>query len=114
VLLDFWATWCPPCREEMPFLVKIAKEYEGKGVVFVAASDDVADTAREEITAFAAKVNGLENFAAFNTMALSRAYKIEALPTLYFIGPDGKMIAGRRGLVTESYVRDMIEEHLPK
>ncbi|HVG58695.1 MAG TPA: redoxin domain-containing protein, partial [Hyalangium sp.] len=35
VMLDFWATWCPPCQEEMPSLVKLAKEYESQGLVFV-------------------------------------------------------------------------------
>ena len=40
VMLDFWATWCPPCREEIPSLVKLTKEYESKGLTFVAASRD--------------------------------------------------------------------------
>ncbi|MFL5319148.1 MAG: TlpA family protein disulfide reductase, partial [Myxococcaceae bacterium] len=112
VVLDFWGTWCGPCREEMPYLVKVAKEYEKKGVVFVAAADDASS--REDITEFAAKVPGLENYAAFSTDALAHAYKVEAFPTMYFIAPDGKVILGHRALVSESWFRDTIEEHLPK
>src|SRR6266567_8042872 len=40
VVLNFWATWCVPCREEMPMFVEMEKEYGPRGVVFVAASLD--------------------------------------------------------------------------
>ncbi|HZH04648.1 MAG TPA: TlpA disulfide reductase family protein, partial [Myxococcaceae bacterium] len=40
VMLDFWATWCPPCVEEMPSLLKLAREYEGRGLTLVAANRD--------------------------------------------------------------------------
>ncbi len=43
-VVNFWATWCGPCREEMPRLQKIADEYAARGVVFVAVSLDEADT----------------------------------------------------------------------
>jgi thiol-disulfide isomerase/thioredoxin len=44
VVLNFWATWCMPCREEMPMLSKLAPKYEEKGVAFLAASIDDAQT----------------------------------------------------------------------
>ena len=40
VVLNFWATWCVPCREEMPLLVNIQKRYESKGVVVIGVSAD--------------------------------------------------------------------------
>ncbi len=54
VVLNFWATWCPPCREELPMLNKLAKEYDGKNVVFIAASIDDAQT-RNKIPGFLEK-----------------------------------------------------------
>lgn len=44
VVLNFWATWCPPCREEMPLLDDLQKRYAGQGVVFIGASTDDAGT----------------------------------------------------------------------
>src|SRR5947209_12890583 len=44
VVLNFWATWCMPCREEMPMLVETEKQYAARGVVFVAASLDDSKT----------------------------------------------------------------------
>ncbi|MBK7861830.1 MAG: TlpA family protein disulfide reductase [Archangiaceae bacterium] len=65
VLLDFWATWCPPCREEMPWLVDLGREYGPKGVRFVAASRDDEDEWRPLVSEYAKKqVPGLEAYAA--------------------------------------------------
>lgn len=114
VVLDFWATWCPPCREEMPWLVELAKKYEGRGVTFVAVSEDDPDIAKAEITRYAAQVPGLTKYVAYSQEGLGPRFQVQALPTLYIIGADGKIIAGRRGQTTESFVRDTIEEHLPK
>ncbi len=67
VLLDFWATWCPPCREEMPWLVSLEKEFEAKGVRFVAASED---DERPLVGIYAKdKVLGLEPYAVFSNAA---------------------------------------------
>ena len=54
VVLNFWATWCIPCREEMPLLVNIQKLYESKGVVVIGASADDEGT-QAQIPPFIAK-----------------------------------------------------------
>lgn len=51
VVLNFWATWCSPCREELPMLDKLSKEYVDKNVVFIAASIDDAQT-KDKIPGF--------------------------------------------------------------
>ena len=51
VVLNMWATWCLPCREEMPMMVEAAKVWSGKGVVFIAASLDDSKT-KKNIPAF--------------------------------------------------------------
>src|SRR5277367_7065442 len=70
VLVDFWATFCAPCVEEMPVLVKLAREYEPQGLVFVAPSLDDPDRAVVEVGAFIdRRVPGLAPYAAFGNDA---------------------------------------------
>lgn len=46
LVINFWATWCPPCREEMPYFSRISEQYAEKGVQFVGLSTDTAETIR--------------------------------------------------------------------
>ncbi|WP_141593258.1 MULTISPECIES: TlpA disulfide reductase family protein [unclassified Myxococcus] len=113
VMLDFWATWCPPCREEMPALVKLAKEYEPQGLVFVAASRDDGDRAPKLVEAFMR--NHLPELAPYVVYAddnVARAFQVSALPTLYFLDRDGKVIDAQRGALSEDGIRRRIERAL--
>jgi thiol-disulfide isomerase/thioredoxin len=104
VLIDFWATWCSPCREEMPWLVELAKEYEAKGVRFVAAASP--DDARPDVGVYAKDtVKGLDRYAAFVDPDTAHRFKVEALPSLYVIGRDGKIFASSRGETSAWRVR---------
>ena len=114
VMLDFWATWCPPCREEMPSLVKLAKQYEGKGLAFVAASRDDADSWKDDVGSFSAQysLSGLGQHVVFADDETSDAYKLEVLPTMFFIGPKGELLGSYSGYTSEDTLRDRIERAL--
>jgi thiol-disulfide isomerase/thioredoxin len=113
VMLDFWATWCPPCVEEMPSLVKLAKEYEARGVVFVAANRDDADEARAKVSVFSQRrVPDLPPFVAFPESSTAIDYKVVALPTLYFLDRQGRVVAGNTGYATERQLRQRLENAL--
>lgn len=114
VMVDFWATWCGPCRAEMPFLIKLAKEYESKNVAFIAVSQDDPDTAEEDIREFTKDFPKLAPYVAYTTEEVARAYKIEALPTMYLVGPDGKIVAGHRAMMDEDDLREMLEKYRPQ
>jgi len=113
VMLDFWATWCPPCQEEMPSLVKLAKEYESQGLVFVAASRDDDDVKEEVVTQFVNRfLPELAPYVVYANDEVAMAFKVEALPTLYFLDRDGKVTDAVRGMMSEPAIRRRIENAL--
>ncbi len=115
VMLDFWATWCPPCVEEMPMLVKVAKEYEAKGVTFVAVSHDDPETATAAITKFVeSQVPDLRPFAVYGSPVTGARYKVKSLPTLFVIGRDGKIANSLSGEISERRLRSWLDDALAK
>ena len=88
VVLNFWASWCPPCRWEMPFFERMSQEYKEQDVVFLGVA--ISDTL-ENVRAFAEGVgvtypNGLDE-----TGEIARNYSVVSLPTTFFIGKDGNV-----------------------
>ncbi len=115
VMLDFWATWCPPCIAEMPSLVKLAQEFEPRGLVLVAANRDEGETAKAEVGIFVAKhVPNLARSIVFADYATALSYRIESLPTMYFIARDGKILESYSGYASESVLRSRIERALAR
>jgi thiol-disulfide isomerase/thioredoxin/outer membrane lipoprotein-sorting protein len=88
VVLDFWASWCAPCRAQMPQLIKLYQEYKDKGFVFVGISEDEdADAAKRFIDL--EKIPWL-NLQDSDTEA-GKLWNVEAVPVLVLIDPDGKI-----------------------
>ena len=116
VMLDFWATWCPPCVEELPTLVKLAGEYQSRGLILVAA-DKLESDSRESVAAFLAqRVPPLPPNAAFvfaDDPTLER-FRVRVLPTLYFIDRQGRISASYTGYSSEDELRTRIEQALAR
>lgn len=85
VLLDFWATWCSPCRNSLPVLAEVAREYKDRDVVVLAVSnDDDWHTAKSYLEASKLDLVGVKG-----TAELNRDYKVEALPETIIIDKNG-------------------------
>ena len=101
ILLDFWATWCGPCKVEIPYFVDLHAKYKDRGFTVIGLS---VDDTLEQLKPFAAqyKMNypvllGLEN------EAIQEAYgPIWGLPTAFIIGRDGKICSKHMGLQPKS------------
>ncbi|NPA31821.1 MAG: TlpA family protein disulfide reductase [Chloroflexi bacterium] len=88
VILNFWASWCPPCKAEMPALQRVYEAYQPQGLVVVAVNVTAQD-ARPNVEAFVAE-HGLTFPVALDLDArVAAAYRVHSLPTTFFIGPDG-------------------------
>ncbi len=113
VLLNFWATWCPPCVEEMPTLLKVAREYESRGFVLLAVNKDEAESAKAAVGVFVAnRIPDLASHVVFADARMATNYRVQMLPTSYFIGRDGMVLDAQGGFLPESTLRKKIESAL--
>ncbi len=112
VVVNFWATWCPPCREEMPYLLSTVQELEGQGVTLVAISNDELVGQREAVAAFVKGYPGLEKFAALGRPEIGFAYQVKALPSIFVLDRQGHLVASHQGQATESQLRGWIQDAL--
>ena len=83
--MDFWATWCGPCRVEMPALQKLYEDFAGRGVEIVAVSVDVLP---EVVPEFVRRL-GLTFPVLLDGRSLQAQYRVRALPTLFVVDPSG-------------------------
>ncbi len=90
VLLNFWATWCVPCRREFPALDALAKEFAPAGLTVLAINVEDAD-ANAEVTAFIAKTNPSFQVLRDADMALARAYRIPGMPAVLLVDRKGQL-----------------------
>ena len=112
VLVNLWASWCLPCRAEMPAMQRVYEEYKDQGFEILAVNATNQDSV-EAAVAF-----GLDYSLNFPILldrdgAVSRAYNLRALPSSFFIGPDGvirEVVIG--GPMAEALLRVRVEQLL--
>ena len=110
VLLNFWATYCGPCKIEMPWFVELQKEYGPQGFQIVGVAMDDAST--EDISKFA-KDMGVNYPILLGKEAVGESYGgVNVLPTTFFIDRDGKLVAREFGLQSRSVFVDHIKQAL--
>lgn len=108
VLLNFWATWCGPCKTEIPWFAEFEREFAGKGfeVVGIAMDDDGWPVVKPFVAAQKVPYPVL-----LGDDGVSQLYGgVEALPTTFLIGRDGKVKYLHRGLIEKAeYAREIAE-----
>ncbi|MGC8856316.1 MAG: TlpA disulfide reductase family protein [Anaerolineae bacterium] len=109
IILNLWASWCPPCRAEMPTLQKLYEEYRNQGLLVLAVNSTVQDKPAA-IPGFVQQYGLTFPILLDEDGEVSRAYQLRSLPSSYFIGRDGiirEVVIG--GPMSEALLRTRIE-----
>jgi peroxiredoxin len=112
VLVNLWATWCPPCRAEMPAMEKVYNEYKDQGFVVLAVNMTYQDTFAD-IAPFVEEYGLTFPILLDETASVGPVYQLRSLPSSYFIDREGiirEVVIG--GPMAEALLRTRVEEIL--
>lgn len=106
ILVNFWATWCPPCKQEMPLLQAAADQYGEDLVILAINGGDTMDQIREFVEA-----NGYDMiFLADPENLTAPEYLVRGFPTTFFINVEGLIEATHVGMLDESLLSGYLQE----
>lgn len=109
VIINMWATWCPPCKEEMPDFVKFYEDYQGENLEMIGINMTATERNKESVNQFVEDFN-----VPFYTLldqegVMEDLYEVYVMPSTYIIDPDGRVAMNRPGYISyevleESYL----------
>lgn len=113
IVLNFWATWCPPCREEMPELSQLQQEYKNKNVVVLGVAEDELAAVREFLQSspvtYPVFIAEDENMGLGNSLGNDKG----VLPYTVIIDTDGNVIATFFGRISKPLLEKSLQNLLP-
>ncbi|MFH1185522.1 MAG: TlpA disulfide reductase family protein [Chloroflexota bacterium] len=109
VIVNFWASWCPPCREEAAYLEQTWRKYEDKGVVFVGV--DYVDTEKPALAYIKEFDITYINGPDVGTR-IAQAYNIKGVPETFFVAKNGELRGVHIGPLKEPQLDQKIDELL--
>jgi len=110
VVLDFWATWCPPCRAEIPDFIALQKKYAAQGLAVVGVSVD--SSSLKTVKAFAQEMGINYPVLLADDKTVAAFGGIEVLPTTFIIDRTGRIVKQHLGYTAPTVVEDEIKKLL--
>lgn len=113
VYLDFWATWCPPCRKSFPWMEEMHQRYKDAGLSIIAVS---VDKKRDLIEQFIQKMKPTFTIAHDPTGEVAKSYKLRGMPSSYLIDRNGQLVKVHMGFRSkdEAKMEEIIKTLLEK
>lgn len=109
LILNFWATWCPPCKHELPWLVAIQNKYSSQGLKVVGVSLDEADEPAVAKVIASAGINYTILYASLDSLTSLGA---DGLPLTFYIGKNGKVRRKVLGIASYDELEKNVQELL--
>lgn len=112
IVINFWATWCPPCRDEIPVFMVLQDEYAGQGLQIIGIALQEADEVREYAAEMGINYPVLSGYREVIQLAESLGNHMGALPYTVIINRDGTLVFTRTGPLDEATARSVIKTYL--
>ncbi len=109
LLINFWATWCPPCRQEMPAMQRVYERYRARGFIVLAVNfRERADQVRPFVEDLGLTFPVLLD----ETGRVAAQYQVIGLPSSYFVDAQGQVKTVRVGAMSEAFIEQQVQELL--
>ena len=110
VLINFWASWCPPCKAEMPHLQTVYNDYKDDVSFIIINSTDGSRETREKVLAFLEDKDYTMPIYLDEDQMASALYGLRSLPSTVLIDSEGFIIGGIKGALNEEQFRDVLDQ----
>lgn len=111
LIINYWATWCPPCLEEMPDLVNLYDARKHKDVMVIGVTFEYSSA--KAVAAFVDDMLVSYPIVLGDASIAKKLGKAEVMPTTYIYNPSGKLVKTKRGLITRAMIEQIIASSTP-